>query len=144
VSLQHQNGCCTGHLCHNLPPRVKQMFTTVNINYNISNKGLVPHSQCSRRENHKFLQNYQSKNITVWEKFCIILLFNICHCNWGLAFKSKNYYIAAQNYMYFKRENSHKLRQKCLWALWMRHQFWKKRHAKMAFSDYNTLHSVCY
>jgi hypothetical protein len=45
--------------------------------------------------------------------FLLIFLFNICHCNSGLALKSKSYYIAAQNCMYFIRENSQKLRQNC-------------------------------
>jgi hypothetical protein len=48
-------------------------------------------------------------------------LFNICYCNSGFIFKSKNQYITAQNYMYFIRENSKKLSQKRKSALWMRH-----------------------
>jgi hypothetical protein len=48
-------------------------------------------------------------------------LFNICNCNSGLVYKSKNYYITAQNRMYFTRETSQKLRQKRKWALWLRH-----------------------
>jgi hypothetical protein len=38
----------------------------------------------------------------------------------GLAFKSKNYVIAAQSCMHFIRENSQKLSQKHKWALWIR------------------------
>jgi hypothetical protein len=36
------------------------------------------------------------------------ILFNICHCNSGLAFKSKNYYFASQNceYIFHKRKFS--------------------------------------
>ncbi len=83
---------------------------------------LVPHSQCSLKENPKFLQNFRSKNNTLKENFWQIFLFYICHCNSGLAFKSKNYFIVAQNCMYFIGENSPKLHQKCKWALWMRHQ----------------------
>jgi hypothetical protein len=49
----------------------------------------VPHSQCSLRENPKFFQNFRSKNNTLKEKFWLIFLFNICHCNSGLAFKGK-------------------------------------------------------
>jgi hypothetical protein len=82
----------------------------------------VPHSQWSLKENLNFLQNLKSKNNTVWENFWLIFLFNVCHCNSGLAFKSKNYYIAAQNCKHFIRENTQKIRQKHKWALWMRHQ----------------------
>jgi hypothetical protein len=82
---------------------------------------LVPHSQCSLRENPKFLQNFRTKNNTLKGIFWLIFLFNISHCNSGLAFKSKNYFIAAQNCVYFIKENSQKLRQKCKWAWWMRH-----------------------
>jgi hypothetical protein len=46
-------------------------------------------------------------------------LFNICHCDSGLAFTSKNYYIASQNCVYFIRENSPNSHQKHKWALWM-------------------------
>jgi hypothetical protein len=56
--------------------------------------------------------NFRFKNKTRKEKFCLIFLFNICHCNLGLAFKTKNYYIAAQNCMYIIKENSKKLRQR--------------------------------
>jgi hypothetical protein len=48
------------------------------------------------------------------------LLF-ICHCNSGMSFKSKIYYITPQNCMYFIKENSPNLRQKRKWALWIRH-----------------------
>jgi hypothetical protein len=60
---------------------------------------LVPHSQCSLKENPKFYQNLRSKNHTLKEKFWLIFLFNICHCNSGLALKSKNHYIAEQSCM---------------------------------------------
>jgi hypothetical protein len=82
----------------------------------------VPHSQCSLRENPKFLQTFRSENNTLKEQFWLIFLFNICHCNSGLAFISINYYITENNCMYFIRENSQKLSQKRNWALWMRHQ----------------------
>ncbi len=84
-------------------------------------KQQVPHSQCSLRENPKFLRNFSSKNNTLIEKFWLIYLFNICLCNSGLAFRSKNYNIAEQNCTYFVCENSQKLRQKRKRALWMRH-----------------------
>jgi hypothetical protein len=80
---------------------------------------LVPHSQWSLRENPKFLQNDILK-----EKFWIIFLFNICHCDSGLAFNSKNYYIVAQNCVYFITENSQKLRQQRKWDLWMYTFLW--------------------
>jgi hypothetical protein len=82
---------------------------------------LVPHSQCSLRENPKFLQNFKSKNYILKSNFSLIFLFTISHCNSGLAFQSKNYYITSQNCMYFKWEKSQNLRRKCKWALWMRH-----------------------
>jgi hypothetical protein len=81
---------------------------------------MLPHSQCTLRENPKFSQNFRSKNSTLREKFWLLFLFNFSHCISGLAFTSKNYYIAAQNCMYFIRENSQKLCQKRKWALWMR------------------------
>jgi hypothetical protein len=71
----------------------------------------VPHSQCSLWENPKLLQYFWSKNNTLQGNFWLIFLFNICHCNSGVAFKSKNYYIASQNCMYFTRENFQNLSQ---------------------------------
>jgi hypothetical protein len=82
---------------------------------------VVPHSQCSLRENPKFLQNFRSKNNSLKEILWLLFLFNICHSNSGLAFKSINYCIAAQNCCYLIGENSPKLCQKRIWALWMRH-----------------------
>jgi hypothetical protein len=83
---------------------------------------LVPHSQCSLRKNPKFLQNFRSINNTLKENFNLKFLFNIYHCNSGSVLKSKNYYIAALNWMYFIRENSQNLRQKhnelCEWGTW--------------------------
>ncbi len=38
---------------------------------------LVPHSQCSLKENPKFLQNFRSKNNTLKETFLLKFLFNI-------------------------------------------------------------------
>jgi hypothetical protein len=68
-----------------------------------------------------FLQNFRSKNNSLKENSWLIFLFNIYHCNSGLAFKSKDYYITSQNWMYFIMENSQNLWQKRKWALWMRH-----------------------
>jgi hypothetical protein len=82
---------------------------------------LVPHSQCSLRENPKFLQNFRSKNNTLKEKIWLEFLFNVCHYNSGLSFKIKNYYINSQNCMYFIKENCQNLRLKRKWGLWMRH-----------------------
>jgi hypothetical protein len=65
--------------------------------------------------------NFLDKKITHFKKIWLLFLLNICYCNSGLAFKSKSYYIAEQNFMYFITENSQKLRQKRKWALWMRH-----------------------
>jgi hypothetical protein len=81
----------------------------------------VPHSQCSLRENPKFLQNFRSKSNTLRENSWLIFFLNICRCNSSLEFKSENYSLASQNCMYFLRENSPKLSQKCKWALWMGH-----------------------
>jgi hypothetical protein len=53
-------------------------------------------------------------------------LFSICHCNSGLAFKSKKNYIELQNFMYLIRENSQNLCQKHKWASWLRHLAQKK------------------
>jgi hypothetical protein len=38
---------------------------------------LVPHSQCSLRENPKFLQNFRFKNNTLRENISLIFLYNI-------------------------------------------------------------------
>jgi hypothetical protein len=82
---------------------------------------LVPHSQCSPRENPKFLQNLYLKNYILRANFWLIFLLNICYCNSGLVFQSQNYYIAAQNCMYFIKEISQNLSKKRKWALWMKH-----------------------
>ena len=68
------------------------------------------------------LFNTPSKNNTFLENFWLIFLFNICYCNSGLAFKSKNYCIATKSCVYFLRENFKNLFQKFKWALWIRHQ----------------------
>jgi hypothetical protein len=74
---------------------------------------LVPLSQCSLRENPKFLQNFRPKNGTLGENFQLKkFLFNICHFNSGLTFKNKNYYITSQNCVCFIRENFQNLCQK--------------------------------
>jgi hypothetical protein len=67
----------------------------------------VLRSQCSLKENPKVCRNLDL-NLHK-ENFWPIFLFNICHCNSSLAFKSKNYYIAPQNCGYFTRENSQNL-----------------------------------
>jgi hypothetical protein len=77
--------------------------------------------KCSLRENSKFLQNFILKNNTLKENYWMKFFFDICHCNSGLAFKSKNYYIFSQNCVFFIRENSQNLPRKCKWALWIRH-----------------------
>jgi hypothetical protein len=74
----------------------------------LKNCPLLPHSHCSHRENPKFLQNFISKYNTLKEIFGQKSVFNICHCNSGLAFKCKNYCIASHNFVYFIRENSPK------------------------------------
>jgi hypothetical protein len=48
----------------------------------------VPHSQCSLRLSPKFCQNFKSKFNTPKCNFWLLLLFNICHCNSGLALRS--------------------------------------------------------
>jgi hypothetical protein len=86
-------------------------------------KAQVPHSQCSLRENPKFLQNLRSKNNTLKATFWLIFLLNICHCNSGLALKCKNYYITSQNCMFLIRENSHtyvrNTSELCEWGTWI-------------------------
>jgi hypothetical protein len=74
-------------------------------------------------------------------------LFNICHCNSGLVVISKNYNIASQNCMYFTRENSQNLRQKCKWALWMWHQSYSalyKCFAEEELKNWSKLHNAIY
>ncbi len=100
----------------------------------------VPHSQCLLKENPKFFRNFRSKNSTLKANFWPNFLFNICHYNQGLAFKSKNYFIAAQNCMYFIGENSQKLRQKRKWALWMRHQSSTKSSTGYPLKSLQSLH----
>jgi hypothetical protein len=73
----------------------------------------VPHSQCSLRENLKFLQNLNLKNNLLRANFYLIFLLNICYGNSGLAFKGENYYITSQNCMYFIRENSQNASELC-------------------------------
>ncbi len=51
-----------------------------------------------------------------------MFLFDVSHCNSGLAFKSKNYNITSQNHVYFIRENFQNLFQKPNRALWIKHQ----------------------
>jgi hypothetical protein len=111
------------NLCHPLPvgPNLnanKEQILLVSIQ---ASNLQVPHSQCSLRENSKFLQNFRSKNNTLKETFWLIFCL-ISAIVTGLGFKSKNYFIAAQNCKYIIRENSQKLRQKCKWVLWMRPQ----------------------
>ena len=65
----------------------------------------VPHSQCSLKETPKFLQNFRCKNNTQREKIWLIILFNICHCNEGLSFKSKKLlHYLAKLYIFHKRK----------------------------------------
>jgi hypothetical protein len=61
------------------------------------------------RENPIFCKKIDLK-ITHLKNFFNIF-FDICHCNSGLAFKSKNYYISLLNYFYFLKENSQNLSQ---------------------------------
>jgi hypothetical protein len=55
--------------------------------------------------------------ITHLEIMLTNIFFNIFHFNSGLAFKSKNYYITSQNWVYFIRKNFQKLSQKRKLAL---------------------------
>jgi hypothetical protein len=73
----------------------------------------VPYSQFSllSRFHVPYLQFSLLQNNTFEEDFWLIFLFNICHCNSGLTFKSKNYPNTSQNCMYFLRENSQNLHQ---------------------------------
>jgi hypothetical protein len=103
-------------------PKASVLYTQTEKCLTFLNSYQVPHSQCSLKDNPKFLQNFRSNNNTFKANFLQIFLFIICHCNSGLAFKSKIYYIASQNCMHFNRENFQNLRQKHKWALWMRHQ----------------------
>jgi hypothetical protein len=100
---------------------------------------LVPHSQCSLRENPEFLQKFRLKNNSLKENFWLIFLFHICHYNLGMAFLYKNYYIASQNCVYFIRDNSQSLRQKRKRALWMRHLVfkWSLKSSLWYFSTWN-------
>jgi hypothetical protein len=61
-------------------------------------------------------ENVRPSNNTLREKFCLLFLLSICHCNSDLAFKSKNYDISLQHYVNFMRENFQDLLQKCKWA----------------------------
>jgi hypothetical protein len=84
-----------------------------------------------------FLQNFKSQNNTLKENYWLIFLFDICHCNAFLAFKSKDYYSASQNCVYFIRKNFQNLYQKCKWALWMRH-LWNNLDLRSYCLIYNT------
>ena len=81
------------------------------------NKDLVPHSQCSLRENTKFLQKSRPKNNTLTESVCHIFSFNIHHGSLGLTFKSKKLLFMSQNCVYYLRENFQNVCQKCRLAL---------------------------
>ncbi len=50
---------------------------------------LVSHSQCSLRENPKFLQNFSPKNNTFNGKVWLLFSLNIYHCFLCLTFKNK-------------------------------------------------------
>jgi hypothetical protein len=80
-----------------------------------------PHSQCSNRENPKFLPNFRHKNNTFKVYFQLIFVFNICLCNYGLALKGKNCWITTQICVYFIREKFENLRQDaselCEWGI---------------------------
>jgi hypothetical protein len=102
-------------------------------------KCLVSHSLCSLRENPKFLPNFRSKNNTLEEKLWLIILFNICHCNSGLAFKSKTITLLNNMVLYvFHKIKFPKVSQKLKWALWMRPLFigrtWPDWHAQITFN----------
>jgi hypothetical protein len=66
-------------------------------------KDLMPNSQCSLRENPKFLQNFRPKNNTLKNNCKVLILFNIYHFNWGLAFKNKSYDMITPNLCAFGR-----------------------------------------
>jgi hypothetical protein len=53
---------------------------------------LVPHSQCSLRENPNFLQNFRPKNNTLKGNVSLLFSFTIYHSVLSLTFKGKNYY----------------------------------------------------
>jgi hypothetical protein len=78
-------------------------------------------SQCSLKENPKFLQNFKTKNCTLKGNFWLIFSFNIYNCIPGPTFKSKNYCFISQNYVHYISENFQNLRPKRKLALWMRH-----------------------
>jgi hypothetical protein len=56
-----------------------------------------PHSQCSHKENSKFLQNFQPKDCSLKGNFWLMLSFNIYNCFPCLTFLNKNYYFLSQN-----------------------------------------------
>jgi hypothetical protein len=61
---------------------------------------LVPHSQCSLRENPKFLQNFGPKNNTLKGNSILLFSFNNYHSILGLTIKGKNYSFLSQSCVY--------------------------------------------
>jgi hypothetical protein len=84
-------------------------------------KGLVPHSECSLKENPRFLQNFRPKNSTLRGNVLLLFSYNIYHSILGLTFKGKKNCFMSQNCVHFLRENFQNVRQNCKEALWMRH-----------------------
>ncbi len=64
---------------------------------------MVPHSQCSLRENPKFLQNLELKITQLIKNF--EYFFNTCHCNSGLAFKTAHIFYQKISKTYVKNAN---------------------------------------
>jgi hypothetical protein len=76
----------------------------------------VPHSQCSPRENPKFLKNFRPKNNTLTGNVWLLFSFYIYHPILGLTCKGKSIIYIAKLCVLGKRKSTKFTSEICEWG----------------------------